>query len=275
MLRTFAIGLFIASLPVLTVVAETNFDYLQGLGDSRYHTIQSDQIGREFHIYVMLPDGYDASAADTYPVIYLLDGGALYPLLVPYYRYLNLGEEIPRSIIVGISYGNENYGNGNFRSTDYTAPSDERNYWGGAENFQSFLENKLLPLIETRYRGNPDRRIIFGQSLGGQFVLFTALTRPGLFWGHVASNPALHRNLPFFLEYHGEESGHEISSSLFVGSATQDNPRFRTPALEWIHHWRAVPDKPWRLKVVDLEGHSHMSAPPAAFRDGLRWLFSE
>ena len=25
--------------------------------------------------------------------------------------------------------------------------------------------------------------------------------------------------------------------------------------------------------AMDLEGHSHMSAPPAAFREGMRWLF--
>jgi predicted alpha/beta superfamily hydrolase len=41
------------------------------------------------------------------------------------------------------------------------------------------------------------------QGLGGQFVLYTALTRPDLFWGHIASNPALHRNLPFYPENHG------------------------------------------------------------------------
>ena len=25
---------------------------------------------------------------------------------------------------------------------------------------------------------------------------------------------------------------------------------------------------------MDLENHTHMSAPPAAFRQGMRWLFS-
>lgn len=275
MLRIFVIALLLASLAAPAAEAETNFEFLHGLGDTRYHAIHSDHIGRPFHIYVMMPEGYDANAADNYPVIFLLDGGALYPMLVPYYRVLQFGEDIPHSIIVGISYGSDNYENGNFRSADYTAPSDERDYWGGAAKFQKFLEHELFPLIETHYRANPERRIIFGQSIGGQFVLFTALTRPALFWGHIASNPALHRNLPFFLKYHGEVLEHEIASSLFVGSATHDNPRFRTPALEWIRHWRAVPDKPWRLKVTYLEGHSHMSAPPAAFRDGMHWLFSE
>jgi hypothetical protein len=43
--------------------------------------------------------------------------------------------------------------------------------------------------------------------------------------------------------------------------------------LQWIEHWSARDDKPWQLKTVDLDGHSHMSAPPASFRQGLIWLF--
>jgi hypothetical protein len=53
-----------------------------------------------------------------------------------------------------------------------------------------------------------------------------------------------------------------------------NDAEFRQPSLKWIEHWSAVADKPWDFKATDLEGHSHMSAPPAAFRQGMRWLFS-
>ena len=163
--------------------AAVGTEFLQGLGDTRYHHVASDGIGRGYHIYVMLPDGYDESADDRYPTIYLLDGGALFPLLSAYYRYLTLGEEIPNAIIVGISYGSDNLDGGNYRSTDYTAKSPERDYWGGAGQFQKFLSEELLPFIEGSYPSRSDRRVIFGQSIGGQFVLYTALTKPNLFWG--------------------------------------------------------------------------------------------
>ena len=172
--------------------ASLNTEFLYGLGDTRYHHVTSDVIGRGFHIYVMLPDGYDKSVVDKYPTIYLLDGGALFPLLSAYYRYLNFGGEIPSAIIVGISYGSNNYAGGNYRSTDYTAKSQERDYYGGAGQFQKFLSKELMPFIESSYASRSDRRVIFGQSIGGQFVLYTALTEPNLFWGHVASNPAVH-----------------------------------------------------------------------------------
>jgi len=250
--------------------AET--DFLQGLGDVRYHLSQSKVIGRDFHIFVMLPDGYAESAHD-YPTIYLLDGGNLFPMLTPYYRYLNFGREIPDAIIVGISYGNDDFELGNFRSTDYTAPSSEREYWGGAGAFQAYLSGELLPFVESRYRSDSNRRVIFGQSIGGQFVIYTALTKPGLFWGHIASNPAMHRNLPFFLQSHDDGPTANARSSLFIGSGSLDEPVFKEPLQRWIAHWTAATDRPWQLNVVSLEGHTHMSAPPASFRQGMRWLF--
>ena len=205
--------------------------------------------------------------------MYVLDGGELYPLFASYSGYLAAGKEIPPLILVAISYGTDDWEQGNDRSHDYTAPTEEREHWGGAIDFQGFLENELIPFVEDKYRSDAKRRIVFGQSLGGQFVLFTAQTRPDLFWGHIASNPALHRNLPFFLETVPADP--ETPSHLFVGSGSDDDPRFRTPALEWIEHWSSKDSTPWRLRVETLEGHSHFSAPPASFRDGLRWLLSD
>lgn len=90
--------------------------------------------------------------------------------------------------------------------------------------------------------------MIFGQSLGGQFVLFTALTDPLLFCGHIASNPALHRNLEFFLrrdaeledEEHREPADGRVGQArtrVFVSVAELDEERFRGPAVRWMEHW--------------------------------------
>lgn len=255
--------------------ASTDTAYLQGLGDLRYERFSSEEIGRDFHIYVMLPDAYAEHPAKKYPTLYLLDGGSLYPLLVGYYRYLSLGEELPAMIIVGISYGTDRFAEGNYRASDYTAPSEERDYWGGAGTFQAFLEDELMPWVEDEYRSRADRRIVFGHSIGGQFVLYTAQTKPALFWGHVASNPALHRNLPFFLDAHWSEPLAGSKPYLFVASGSDDDPAFRVPALEWMKHWTANDELPWKLNTVTLDGHSHMSLPPAAFREGLRWVFAD
>jgi len=261
-----------ASLLFVSQPAEANTEFLQGLGDTRYHLVQSEVIGRPFHVYVMLPEGYDASAKREYPTLYVLDGGELFPMMTSYYGYLNFSGEVPDAIIVGIAYGSRDFAGGNYRSTDYTAPSAERDYWGGAAAYQRFLETELLPLVEQTYSADSDTRVIFGQSIGGQFVLYTALTRPDLFWGHIASNPALHRNLPFFLQQH---NGTAIKgrSKLFVSSGELDDPEFRVPAVAWMTYWSSQEETPWELRTMTLDGHSHMSAPPAAFRQGMMWLF--
>jgi len=247
---------------------------LQSLGDVRYHELKSTLLGRSFHIFVDLPEDY-GDTERNYPTIYLLDGGNTFPLMAAHHHYLRFGDESPAAILVGISYGADTFEEGNWRSTDFTAPSTERDFWGGASVFQKVLQDELLPMIEDNYRSDPGHRVIFGHSLGGQFVLFNALSKPGLFFGHIASNPALHRNLPFFLTWHGEKEFTQPLSRVFVSSGEYDDPRFRKPALEWIKHWQAVTPIPWTLETRTLAGQTHLSATPEAFRLGVAWLFTE
>jgi predicted alpha/beta superfamily hydrolase len=246
---------------------------LQGLGDTRRHVAESEVLDKQLHILVGLPDGYDASAEASYPTVYILDGGELYPLLRSYSNYLYNGGEAPKLILVAISYGTNDWQQGNDRSHDYTAPTEEREHWGGAADFQAFLSDELLPFIEANYRSSRDQRIIFGHSLGGQFVLYSAQTRPGLFRGHIASNPALHRNLPLFLEMRPQSP--PSRSHVFVGDASEDDARFLEPRARWIEHWVGQSDLPWALHIETLDGHNHFSAPPESFRRGIRWLFAD
>lgn len=266
-----ALGIPIRGETALTV----DISLLQGLGDTRYHRLEPEELDRTYHIFVRFPQSYATSGETEYPTIYLLDGGITYPLLAGYYRYLTLGAEIPEAILVGISYGTDDREQGNHRGTDFTAASTERPHYGGAARFQKVLSDELIPMIEMLYRSKPDRRVIFGQSLGGQFVLYTALTRPNLFWGHIASNPAIHRNLPFFLEKRAEPKAVSDRPRLFVSSGSSDDPRFREPTLRWLEHWTKESALPWALEAVTLEGFGHFSAAPVAFRQGMRWLFSE
>lgn len=263
--------LFIALLIAANTAAKPEYQYLQALGDTRYHVVESSFTGQRYHLFVRLPEGYEDSK-ESYPVVYLLDGGWLYPLVAGYYKYLKEGDEVPSMIIVGISYGTDDFRQGNNRSTDYTAASPEREHWGGAARFQQTLASEVLPLIESTYRARKDRRILFGQSIGGQFVLYAALTEPQLFWGYIASNPALHRNLPYFLDRH-DDPEMSVDARVFVASGSDDDATFREPALQWMRHWTSTESPPWPLCAADLAGHSHFSAAPAAFRAGIRWLF--
>jgi hypothetical protein len=266
------ISLFLLWIPSL-YAQEPSFKWLEGLGETRYHRVDSRLLEQTYHVFVRLPEEYEPGK--KFPAVYLLDGGMTFPILAGYYRYLRLGEEFPAAIVVGISYGTDDWQKGNMRSRDYTAKADDRPYWGGADNFQNILRTEILPLIEQNYSADSSRRIIFGQSLGGQFVLYTAQTAPELFWGYIASNPALHRNLDLFLNMKPAEAKAPDPRRLFVSSGSDDDPEFREPALAWMQQWSKREQLPWSLKTMTLEGQSHFSAAPEAFRQGLRWIFTE
>lgn len=269
----FFTALLCCLLLVTSPAAGDGFDEgrLQGLGDTRYHLFESETLGHPLHLYVRRPDSGEEG---PFPVVYLLDGGINYPLLSAYYHYLRIGEELPELVLVGISYGSDRFEGGNFRSSDFTAPAADREWWGKAPVFQAVLADELMPFVESRYPADPGRRILFGHSLGGQFVLYNALTRPRLFQGLIASNPALHRNLDFFLEWRGEEVVPPSATRLFVAVAEFDDARFRVPAEAWIAKW-SEPGRarPFELEVDYLDGHTHLSAAAASFRQGLLWLF--
>jgi predicted alpha/beta superfamily hydrolase len=261
------------SMAGVTDAQPVSIDGLQSLDETRHHVVSSATLDKRYHVLVGLPADYDPNDDIEYPTIYILDGGALYPLFRSYLNFLQFEGEAPDVILVAISYGTDDWRKGNDRSHDYTAPAEEREFWGGAAAFQAFLAEELIPFVEREYRSRASRRVVFGRSIGGQFVLYTAQTNPGLFWGHIASNPALHRNLPLFLDLHPEVPA--LPSNLLVTSGADDDPVFREPALRWIEHWTRAAALPWRLHTETLDGHGHFTTPAASFRLGLRWLFAD
>ena len=269
-------------LPLGAASGDTGF--LQALRNTDYHHVESATVGRGFHTFVMLPDSYAGQEERSYPTIYVLDGGALFPLLASYYRYLSQGDEIEEAIIVGISYGSADYRNGNHRSTDFTAPSAEREYWGGAVKFQQFLETELLPFVESKYRSRTDRRVLFGHSLGGQFVLYSAQTNPGLFWGRIASNPALHRNLEFFLETVPDSQSdareqrlisEPTPHALSVGFVVSTEFAQRLGLFVWAEHSVDYDEECRCREVVGQTTDAHRDAQQYQYHSQVHWVASQ
>lgn len=169
--------------------ATVPLDHLPALkGD--YFPLQSREAGHLYHIYVRLPEGYQAEPARRYPVVYLLDGDSLFPILAATHLFLTIDDKIPEAIVVGISYGSFAKP-ANRRHIDFMPPAEGvAASDSGTVAFQRFLENELLPAVEQRYRADPARRVLFGQSRAGAMVLYSAFAEPDLFWARIASNPS-------------------------------------------------------------------------------------
>jgi uncharacterized protein len=234
-----------------------------------YFRLDSAVLGRPLHIHVSLPENY-AREPRLYPTVYLTDGDSLFPLLAPTHLFLTYDEPVPPAILVGVAYGSFDPQAGNLRHVDFSAPGPEAPD-GAAAAYQRFLADELIPEIERRYRADPERRILLGQSLGGGFVIYSALTQPDLFWGRIASNPAFRPAPGPFLAQAAPASRNDLA--LFVASGERDRPALRAGALRWFEHWNAQAARPWALETVTIDNGVHAASIGEVYRQGMIWLF--
>ncbi|MDH5834616.1 alpha/beta hydrolase [Luteimonas kalidii] len=238
-----------------------------------YFRIDSAYTGRPHHVYVRLPEGYAADPDRRWPVVYLLDGDSLFPLLAPTHLFLHYDEQLPEAIVVGIAYGSFDPAI-NRRHVDFSAPGpDTPDGEGGAPAFLAFLERELLPMVEGRHRADPGRRVLVGQSRSGYFVLWSALRRPDLFLGRVASNPAFSRTRA---DLFAEAAAHTRDDlAVVVASGARDQAFRMDDARAWMDAWRAHGDRPWALHHEILADGTHAASIGEAYRRAMLVLFRD
>jgi len=236
-----------------------------------YFRIMATGIGRTYHIHVRLPEGYDSGGPVRYPVVVILDGDSLFPLLAPAHLFLTNDESLPEAVLVGISYGGFDPAI-NKRNVDFSAPGpDARPGEAGAPEFLRFLKSQLLPELQLRYRVDPDRRILVGQSRAGYFVLWSALQDPDLFWASIASNASFQPTRESL--YRQAVARPAGARYLALISGTRDTPERMRNARDWIQHWQQRGDRPWTLRHIVLEGGTHAASIGEAYRAAMVWLF--
>ncbi|MDH7452183.1 alpha/beta hydrolase-fold protein [Luteimonas composti] len=252
--------------------AMTPLDHLAALRGGYFPLVDAAS-GRTHHVYVRLPEGYEAEPGRRWPVVYLLDGDSLFPLLASTHLFLTYDEALPEAIVVGIAYGGFDPAI-NRRNLDFTAAgADTAADQGGAEAFHRFLRGQLLPEVEGRYRADPSRRVLVGQSRGGYFVLWSALQDPDLFWGRIASNPAA---APAREQLYRSPAPHRRGDlGVVVASGARDTAGRVAHAKEWASTWAARRDAPWQVQLSVLPDGTHAASIGEAYRRAMLWLFDE
>jgi predicted alpha/beta superfamily hydrolase len=154
--------------------------------------ISSIQLGEKRILNIYLPEGYKQEDTTTYPVIYLLDGGAdedfIHVAGIVQFNNFSWIDRVPKSIVVGIANVD--------RKRDFTYPTtleeDKKRFpsAGHSDKFISFIENELQPFIQKKYKATGSKTII-GQSLGGLLVTEILLKKPELFSKYIIISPSL------------------------------------------------------------------------------------
>lgn len=104
-----------------------------------------------------------------------------------YIHYLTYKKVIPPVIVVGIGYP-EKYNAHRARYTDLLVkPGD----------LLKAIKQEIIPVVEGIISGDPQKRIIFGASYGGHFIVYAflkdSLEQEATFWGYICSSPYLLR----------------------------------------------------------------------------------
>ncbi len=155
--------------------------------------IRSHILNEDRTLFISKPNDY-AKGTHAYPVLYLLDGQSQFRFVSAMVDFLAENERIPPMLVVAIDSGTFLQ-----RTRDLTTPSladiDSRFAPGngGADKFQSFLSDELVPFVEKSYRTRP-YRVLIGHSCGGLFAIHVLETTPSLFNALIAVDPTLSWN---------------------------------------------------------------------------------
>lgn len=155
--------------------------------------MSAEQGGPNWHIQIARPAC--EPPAQGYPVLYLLDGDATFP--VAWRTLVELDD--PCLALVAIGYPGGMRIDIPRRYYDLTPPTaaeylrarnpDLRT--GGQDAFLDFIIGPLRARLSDILPLDATRQTLFGHSLGGLFVLRALMTRPGQFQSYVAADPSL------------------------------------------------------------------------------------
>lgn len=150
-----------------------------------FDLFNSNILGESREITIGLPASYEKNPDKKYPVLYLLDGDYLFD---PFYGALSYGEfweDIPETIVVGITQNKNNE-----READCLFSDDEGVPALKGAKFFEFIGGELLPYIEKKYRTLPFR-IIAGHDTTAGFLNFFLYKEKPLFNAYISLSPDL------------------------------------------------------------------------------------
>lgn len=149
-------------------------------------TVFSKTLNQERELSIYLPPGYHSSINQKYPVLYILDGDYNFQYVAGLLELEGgISERIPEMILVAISgKGTETYRKN--CKPNIEGIEDK----GNADEVAGFIGKELIPYVNSKYKTN-GFEILSGHSLGGLFVINTALNHPKLFDKYIAISPAL------------------------------------------------------------------------------------
>ncbi len=240
------------------------------------HQLYSEVLGENREYWISLPESYDDANSEykRYPVLVVLDGRAHFKSVTGTVNYLSSGYngnlQIPEMIVVAIRNVN--------RRRDFTPDkivTTRANDSGGGKRFLSFLEEELLPDIDTKFRTQP-YRILFGHSLGGLIAIHAYMTESTSFSSFIAADPSFGTWDPEVMDGKLDTiSSKSFDRFLYIATANwgKRNIRNRDRHVRFYESLNSLSEGELRSKLEYFEDENHGSIPPQAFYEGITSIF--
>jgi uncharacterized protein len=185
---------------VILIAQEISFSQVV-LNGTENDTIASKINGVTYPVKIALPGSY-FSSDKNYPVVYMLDAYSSFGMMTEMQRLLAFDKELPEVIIIGISSKGNSKDFIYNRARDFTPSFIPTNKIlediqimtptsGGADKFLAFIDQELIPFVESKFRCIKNDRTLVGHSYGGLFSFYTLFTKPDVFNRYVIISPAV------------------------------------------------------------------------------------
>lgn len=240
--------------------------------------LKNELTGREHELIICLPSSYNDSIEKNYPVFYFLDAYWAAPLLHSIYSNLRYDNVIPEIIMVGLSYAGENVNYDSLRMMDLTPTKWEgvMPNTGDGPKFLQFIEESVIPFIESNYRADKSMRALGGISAGGLFSLYAMYEKPELFKRHIAISPAIWEN-DYLIRRDNiySKTTQKLPVRLYLSAGGDEYPTFRNRIFEFQKQIESNSYEDLSLLNYIIEGERHAGVSAEGYTRGLRWIFKD
>lgn len=252
------------------------------------HTLESRILKKNIRLQISVPEKYNTEEK-KYGVIYYLDAFALGGTVREAAAWLQVDNEIPELITVGIELEVNTAGEWFKERAFILTPTKSGIYedfgipeaWtGSGADFLRCIKEEIIPFIEGKYNTMENERTLVGHSFGGLFALYTLFDSPKLFNRLLVSSPSLPWDDRFIFKMESEyaKKHKELSANVFLSAGSLEN----LPDDMMVHQLKEFSTvlelrkyKGLDITGIVFEGESHYSVIFPAFSKGLRTLYQQ
>lgn len=230
-------------------------------------SIQSVSAGATYQIKVGLPDNYSSTL--KYATVYVLDGDENFNFVAKNCKKISDDNSMQNVLVVSIGYGND-------RANDYT-PTKASEGDGGAPKFMEFIQNELIPRIESDFAADTSRkgRIILGHSFGGLLGAYAFTNFNNVFGNYIMLSPSIWYDNEVMLRFEQENRAHNKNNQqlVFMGIGQLENSGRMQAPFEAFYQRLANNYSQIKISKHIVQHLDHTGSKNKNIEEGLKYYF--